>query len=92
MQKRLHAIVYGRVQGVFFRDFARRHARALGLTGFVRNAEDGTVEVVAEGEEVVLTPFLAFLRKGPLFAKVENVAEVWGEAEGTFSDFRILES
>ena len=51
MKKQTVLKIYGRVQGVFFRDSSRRKAKELGLSGWVRNEPDGTVQIVAEGEE-----------------------------------------
>lgn len=90
MQKRLECTIFGRVQGVLFRDFVRRHARALGVTGFVRNQPDGTVEVVAEGEESILGQLLVFLHKGPLFANVLKINETWREATDRYTEFTIV--
>lgn len=76
---RLHAIVRGRVQGVGYRYFVVDQAKALGLTGWVRNLEDGTVEAVAEGPEEVLRDFEARLREGPRFASVEAIEAAWSD-------------
>jgi acylphosphatase len=65
--------VTGRVQGVGYRYFVMREADALGVTGFARNLPDGSVEVVAEGDDGVLADFEGRLRKGPSFASVSNV-------------------
>jgi acylphosphatase len=65
--------VTGRVQGVGYRYFVMREAAALGVTGFARNLPDGSVEVVAEGDEGVLADFEGRLRKGPSFARVSHV-------------------
>jgi len=65
--------VTGRVQGVGFRWSAVREARRLGLRGWVRNAEDGSVEVEAEGPAPKLEAFLAWLRQGPAGAFVRDV-------------------
>lgn len=89
MNKRLECIIYGRVHGVLYRDTASRKAKALGLYGFVENQADGTVLVVAEGEESILREFLAHLWKGSPFSKVESVHEEWGETSGEWNDFRI---
>ncbi|OHA00454.1 MAG: hypothetical protein A3C11_02235 [Candidatus Sungbacteria bacterium RIFCSPHIGHO2_02_FULL_49_12] len=89
MKKRLEAKVYGRVQVVMFRDFTQRNARKLGLTGFARNETDGTVWVVAEGEEEKLKLLLAKLNRGPMFARVEEVEIEWKEPSGKFRDFAI---
>jgi len=61
------------VQGVFFRDTARRQANAHGVAGWVRNCPDGTVEAVLEGEEDAVEAMLAFCREGPRGARVERV-------------------
>lgn len=88
-RQRLHAIVHGRVQGVNFRAYTFREATALGLTGWVRNVRDGTVETEAEGESEQLQHFLAFLRKGPPSAIVAQVDIDWQAATGEFQDFQI---
>lgn len=77
IQSRLHAIVQGRVQGVSFRYYTQRRARELGLTGYVRNLWDGTVEVVAEGRRSELDQLLAFLQVGPRAAFVTQVDVRW---------------
>ena len=66
-------VVAGRVQGVGYRYFVLRQAEALGVGGYARNRPDGSVEVVAEGDDVVLADFEARLREGPSFAEVTNV-------------------
>jgi len=66
-------VVAGRVQGVGYRYFVLRQAEALGVSGYARNRADGSVEVVAEGEDLVLADFEARLREGPSFAEVANV-------------------
>lgn len=88
-QVRLHAIVYGRVQGVGFRDATRRRARDLGLVGWVRNESDGTVETVAEGDRETLERFLAFLNRGPSSAQVRRVDAEWSDASSRFGDFSV---
>ena len=74
---------------VMFRDFAARKAKSLGVIGWVRNEEDGSVHVVAEGEEAALGELLSHLNKGPLFAKVKEVKVEWKDATGEFSNFKI---
>lgn len=86
---RLHAVVHGRVQGVGFRDFTERRAVELGLSGWVRNKPDNTVEVTAEGERTALERLLEFLQRGPTSARVSNVEVNWGTASGAFEDFRV---
>ena len=83
-------IVFGFVQGVYFRDFARRRAVELGLTGYVRNLREvEAVEVEAEGEREQLAKLISHLQVGPPAARVTNVATDWSEYSGSYSDFRI---
>lgn len=75
-------IVSGRVQGVGYRYFAMRAAGELGVSGYARNLGDGSVEVVAEGEEGVLRDFEERLRRGPSFAEVRSVDRQPAPARG----------
>ena len=70
---RARALVSGRVQGVFFRQSTQERARALGLSGFVRNLPDGRVEALFVGEESAVREALAFIHRGPPAAKVSEV-------------------
>ncbi len=70
-----HYIVSGRVHGVGFRYFVVRQARALGLTGWVRNLPDGTVEAVAAGPEASVSELEAALRQGPGMARVDHLTD-----------------
>lgn len=90
MNKKIICIVSGRVQEVFFRDFTHRIAKKFSLTGTVENLSDGTVKVIAEGEESKLNEFLAKLKHGPLLAHVDDVRVEWGKATNSFSDFKIV--
>lgn len=86
----VHAVVYGRVQGVFFRDFVSRQAAELGLTGYVRNLHDGeAVEVQAEGGRKQLEKLVESLKIGPPAARVERVVANWSEYTGSYSGFKI---
>ena len=86
----LHAIVHGRVQGVFFRAFTQRRAAALGLSGYVRNLPGGrAVEVWAEGRRGRLEELLRYLHQGPVGAKIEEVEASWGDYSGDFSGFGV---
>ena len=77
-QAEVHALVRGRVQGVFFRQSTQERARALRLRGWVRNLPDGTtVEVLAQGPRGSLNELLDFLGHGPPGAIVEEVAPEW---------------
>ncbi len=84
-----HILVSGRVQGVFFRDHARKWAASLGITGWVRNLADGRVEVMAEGEREKIESLVGRLEEGPPLAMVENVDVDWKEYAGEFRDFRV---
>ena len=89
-QAALHAVVYGLGQGVNFRDFVLRHARGLGLTGYVRNLLlERAVEVVAEGERGELVQLLRYLETGPRGAMVERVEVNWSEYKGAYSRFEV---
>ena len=86
----IHAIVYGRVQGVFFRAFVSRRAEELGLTGYARNLSDReAVEVQAEGEKRQLERLIDYLKVGPSAAIVEKVVFEWSEYTGSYPDFSI---
>jgi DNA ligase D-like protein (predicted 3'-phosphoesterase) len=78
----IRAVVRGRVQGVGFRDAAVRRAHELGVMGWVRNAEDGSVLVHAEGEEAAVEELAEFLREGPSGAAVSEVEVESVKAEG----------
>jgi len=79
---RRRAVVHGRVQGVFFRDTARRHADSRGVSGWISNRPDGTVEAVFEGESDAVESMLRFCREGPRGATVERVDVTEEEPEG----------
>ena len=79
MNKQLHAIVRGRVQMVGYRYFVLEEARALGLAGWVRNLDDGSVELVAEGPEERLRQLEAALSEGPRLARVDDVDARWSD-------------
>jgi acylphosphatase len=76
----LHVRVAGRVQGVFFRASTQREASALGLSGWVRNLPDGSVEALFVGERTACERALAFVRSGPPGARVERVDVRWEDA------------
>jgi acylphosphatase len=81
-------VVSGRVQGVFFRDTARRRAEAAGVTGWVRNRSDGAVEAVFEGNPDRVEELVEFCRHGPSRAEVAK-AEVTEEEPEGLSGFEI---
>jgi len=87
---RAHVYIEGRVQGVFFRDWTRRQARELGLTGWVRNIEDGRVEAVFEGPKKLLEKMIGKCQEGPPVANVSHIDVVWEKGTGEFSDFEVV--
>jgi len=86
---RLHALVSGRVQGVFYRMFVLQEAQKLRLAGRARNLADGRVEVVAEGEAESLKRLVERLRAGPRGAAVDEVDASWDDYQHEFDEFRI---
>lgn len=90
--KRIEIVVRGRVQGVYYRASAQREARQYGLTGWVKNRSDGSVEMVVEGEEDAVKDFLSWAQQGPSTARVEKVETRWRSYTGEFTDFRITQT
>lgn len=82
-----HAVVRGRVQGVGFRYFVRREAQELGLTGWVRNCPDGSVELEAEGDAVQLAELEKRLRQGPALSRVDEVTVDHPAGPGGYTEF-----
>ena len=87
--KRLHAIVYGRVQGVGYRAFIYDKALYLGLKGFVKNLPDGSVEIEAEGEEKDLFKLIEFAKSGPPLSNVTNIEYDFYEDLKNYDTFKI---
>lgn len=85
-------VVAGRVQGVGFRYYTRAAARREGLTGSVRNLDDGGVEILVEGEAEAVERFERAVRQGPPGARVDDVLVDLAPATGRLLDFRILPS
>lgn len=81
--------VKGLVQGVFFRYNTRERARKLGLTGWVRNVPDGSVECVIEGDREKVEDLIKWCHHGPPGAHVEAVEVNWEDYRGEFADFSI---
>jgi acylphosphatase len=79
---RRRLVVRGRVQGVFFRDTVRRKAEAESVAGWARNAPDGSVEIVLEGDRAAVERVVAVARRGPEGARVDAVDETPEEPEG----------
>jgi acylphosphatase len=85
---RKRVVVTGRVQGVFFRDTARRRAEAAGVAGWVSNRPDGAVEAVFEGDEAAVDQLVDFCRQGPRGADVAGV-EVTDEQPQGLNGFQV---
>ena len=86
---RAHIIIKGRVQGVFFRAYTQSEARRQGVSGWVKNRYDGSVEAVFEGEQERVQAVINWCHGGPPHARVEKVSAAWEEFTGKFADFSI---
>jgi len=90
MKKAAKIIVKGTVQGVFYRQFIKEHADNLKLAGFVRNLEDGDVEIIAEGEADAIERLANFAKEGPQHSQIRNVDTEERKWSGEFDEFKIL--
>lgn len=88
--KRIHLIISGDVQGVGLRTWIRGVSREMGLVGWVKNREDGSVEVVAEGEKKELEKLIMDCHDGPDIAMVESVNVTWEEPTDEFVEFEVV--
>jgi acylphosphatase len=86
---RVHLQIRGRVQGVYFRASTVEQAQRLGITGWVRNCLDGSVEVMAEGKKAELEKLIGWCRKGPSGAQVKEVQTEWEASTEEFYNFSI---
>lgn len=86
---RAHVIINGRVQGVFFRMETLKAAKLYGISGWVRNKADGTVEALFEGDKESVDLILEWCRKGSPPAKVEKTNVNWKDYTGEFDEFKI---
>jgi len=82
--------VIGSVQGIGFRYFVKSNARRLKLTGWVKNTDDGGVEVLAQGSKETIEKLVKFCEKGPFLAEVKSVSVEWGNGEEQLDDFKVL--
>jgi acylphosphatase len=87
--ERLHAVIHGDVQGVGFRFFLQHKGQELRLLGWVRNNDDGTVELVAEGSRPDLEQLKRAAEEGPRLARVERVDARWSAAGGGLGSFEL---
>ena len=85
-----HLRIYGNVQGVFFRESMCRKAQQLGITGWVRNCRDGTVEAMIQGAPEAVNTMIAWARIGPELAQVEGLEVSTGSGE--YTDFEKLDT
>lgn len=91
MEKEIDCIIHGKVQDVGFRLFAKKEADKLGLVGYVQNEEDGTVSVVAQGEEEGLKEYLEKIKRGPYFSRVDEVEVKYSDRlQDSLMDFEIF--
>lgn len=86
---RVHAFINGRVQGVFFRMETMHAADRMGVTGWVRNKRDGTVEAIFEGDRSKVEAVLNWCREGPPHARVTDVKTDWEQYSGEFERFEV---
>lgn len=89
MMQRATIRVLGLVQGVGYRRFAEKRARAIGLNGFVRNENSGAVLVDVEGDRAAIETYIEQLQTGPAFARVSDVTVQWLEYDGRYRAFEI---
>ena len=85
----LYCAVSGKVQGVWYRDWTMKKAKALGIKGYVRNMRDGGVEVMAQGPDEILEQFKEALREGSPISRVDDVRCEWKNISVTFRTFDI---
>lgn len=88
--KRVHIVISGDVQGVGFRAWVLRYVKDKPLTGWVKNREDGAVEIVAEGPRSDLEQLIKECQHGPDVAWVERVDATWSEWTGEFVSFAVV--
>ncbi len=86
---RVHMIIKGRVQCVFFRYSTMEQANALGVFGWVRNLRSGDVECEAEGDKEPLEKLVEWCRRGPAHARVDEINVTWSEFKGEFTKFEM---
>ncbi len=89
MKKQVILKIHGRVQMVLYRDSTRRKAVKLGLVGWVKNEKDGTVMILAQGEEEKLKELIDWSKNGPMLARVDKIDIDWQEATSQFDKFEI---
>jgi acylphosphatase len=90
MKTRVHVVISGQVQGVWYRASTKEKAEELGLTCWVKNIAHGNVEAVFEGDESTVNEMIAWCRKGPPLAQVADVKTTRKHVSGEFTGFTVL--
>jgi len=85
----IHMNIRGRVQGVFYRVSARQEALRLGLTGWIRNCPDGSVELLAQGPRPLCEGLLSYCHEGPPGARVDAIDVSWGDPSSEYAGFDV---
>ena len=88
--KQAHVFISGAVQGIGYRYFVKSNAKQLGLTGWVRNTEDGGVEAVFQGEQEAIEKMIGICKQGPFMAEVKQIGVDWEDPEDTNNEFKVL--
>jgi len=87
--QQVHLLISGKVQGVWYRVFVQKNARELGLTGWVKNTDEGHVEAMVQGNTDVIESLIKLCRQGPPLADVKNIAVTQEESKDSYTDFAI---
>lgn len=87
--KNAHCMIYGFIQGVGYRKWVKKEAQKLGVTGWIRNLPDGSVEALLQGTEDKQKQLITLCKKGPFLADVEKVDIVWEEEKEKLADFNL---
>ena len=88
-KNRVHLLISGQVQGVWYRASTKQQADNLGLTGWVRNCRSGQVEVIVEGADAAINKLISWCRTGPSMARVTDVRIDFDDYRGEFVGFRV---
>ena len=90
MKKAVKIVILGSVQGVFFRQFVKEEADKLGVRGFVRNIDNGNVEIIVEGDMDKVNKLIEICRQGPKYAQIRNFSVEEKKFSGDYKEFKIL--
>ena len=89
MNKRVHLIITGRVQGVWYRSYTKDKAQKIGLTGWIRNLENGDVEAIFEGEEKAIEEMIVWCYSGSPLAEIDDIQTMYEKFSDEFEEFTI---